>query len=752
MTDKEQLGRLQGQMDTLLQKQGLLHGEILRLKAELYSFQRTMGGEELSNVPVPPPVQNLPLTPPAPLVEPVAPVSSEKPETRFDWEQYVGGNLVNKIGIAVLLLGLGLFVKYAIDRGLFPPVVRVFSGYVAGLALVGTAFFLRKKFEAYSAVLFSGGMATLYFTSYIGSTFFQPPVIGLVLAFWLMGFLTAATIIVASKYEHQIIGLLGLVGAYAVPFLVNTGSENFTLFFSYVTFINVGILALSARRDWRAMIYTACMLTWLIFIVSLFSQYSKLSSSLTTWIFAIMNIVLFYGAILAWHWRRQTLLQAGAYAILTIQALIFYGIIMTLTKERFEGGYAGLATLLCAIPHFLAAYAVQHRFEDKQPFVIFAAIGAFFITISIPIEFEYEAILLLWMAEVLVLVFVARKIQSSVFEVMAYLLLFIVGLVLANYWRDTYYSSEPQISLSPLFNLAFLTNLLLLGGMFGLHFLHQKLPLRNEAQLRKEVPFLDILLSCLPAAMLYLIFFHEIYHAFELEASHPSGMLGQIGSVQIFRNLSLFVYTFGALALAAELNSRRWKSELLNGFVVWAGLLGILLFLATHLLAMDELRRIFITDKANSTAWFILIRYLCFGALGYLYFHIHKFLQNMEDIKPYRPQVPLLFHLLLLVILSSELVTVMLLIMGKPNSPLPYREGFSILWGLYSFLLIGLGFKQKTQTLRIAGMVLFAITLVKIFFFDLVNLPILSRTGLFLALGLLLLGASYMYQRFRERL
>ena len=229
-------------------------------------------------------------------------------------------------------------------------------------------------------------------------------------------------------------------------------------------------------------------------------------------------------------------------------------------------------------------------------------------------------------------------------------------------------------------------------------------------------------------------------------------MLGQIGSVQIFRNLSLFVYTFGALALAAEVNSQRWKSELLNGFVVWAGLLGILLFLATHLVAMDELRRIFITDKANSTAWFILIRFLCFGALGYLYFHIHKFLQNMEDIKPFRPQVPLLFHLLLLVILSSELVTVMLLIMGKPNSPLPYREGFSILWGLYSFLLIGLGFKQKTQTLRIAGMALFAITLVKIFFFDLVNLPILSRTGLFLALGLLLLGASYMYQRFRERL
>ncbi len=48
-------------------------------------------------------------------------------------------------------------------------------------------------------------------------------------------------------------------------------------------------------------------------------------------------------------------------------------------------------------------------------------------------------------------------------------------------------------------------------------------------------------------------------------------------------------------------------------------------------------------------------------------------------------------------------------------------------------------------------MVLFAVTLVKIFFFDLVNLSILSRTVLFLALGALLLGASYLYQRFKER-
>jgi uncharacterized membrane protein len=288
--------------------------------------------------------------------------------------------------------------------------------------------------------------------------------------------------------------------------------------------------------------------------------------------------------------------------------------------------------------------------------------------------------------------------------------------------------------------------MLLLAGMIGLYWLHRKYPLH------KELPALNVLFKALPALLLYLSFFHEIHHAFALEAQAPSGVLGQAESVYIFRNLCLFIYTFIALSLVAEINARRWKSSNLDAFVAWAGLACILLFLAAELPEMNELRRVFITDKTNSTALFILIRYLGYGALGYLFFHVYRHLKAMKSLAAYQPQLPLLFHLLLLVVLSSELVTVMLLMLSKPDSQLPYREGFSILWGLYSFLLIGLGFKQKTQTLRVAGMVLFAVTLVKIFFLDLVNLPILSRTGLFLALGVLLLGASYLYQRFRERI
>jgi uncharacterized membrane protein len=52
--------------------------------------------------------------------------------------------------------------------------------------------------------------------------------------------------------------------------------------------------------------------------------------------------------------------------------------------------------------------------------------------------------------------------------------------------------------------------------------------------------------------------------------------------------------------------------------------------------------------------------------------------------------------------------------------------------------------------LRIAGMLLFAVTLVKVFFMDLIDISTESRILLFVAIGILLLVTSYFYQRYRH--
>lgn len=53
-------------------------------------------------------------------------------------------NALSVIGIFTLVLGIGYFVKYAIDRNWIGESGRVTIGFVTGLALIGLGHWLRK--------------------------------------------------------------------------------------------------------------------------------------------------------------------------------------------------------------------------------------------------------------------------------------------------------------------------------------------------------------------------------------------------------------------------------------------------------------------------------------------------------------------------------------------------------------------------------------------------------------------------------
>jgi uncharacterized membrane protein len=71
------------------------------------------------------------------------------------------------------------------------------------------------------------------------------------------------------------------------------------------------------------------------------------------------------------------------------------------------------------------------------------------------------------------------------------------------------------------------------------------------------------------------------------------------------------------------------------------------------------------------------------------------------------------------------------------------------MWLLYSVVLMTFGIWRRMQSLRIAAIVLYGITILKIFLYDLSGLDTLYRIFSFMGLGLILLGSSYLYQRFK---
>jgi uncharacterized membrane protein len=78
------------------------------------------------------------------------------------------------------------------------------------------------------------------------------------------------------------------------------------------------------------------------------------------------------------------------------------------------------------------------------------------------------------------------------------------------------------------------------------------------------------------------------------------------------------------------------------------------------------------------------------------------------------------------------------------------KTALPILWGLCSFSFMWLGMKHKFKPLRIVSLVIFSITLVKLFLFDIRNIPVAGKIAAFFCLGVLLLVVSFMYQRLKK--
>ncbi|MCZ6913440.1 MAG: DUF2339 domain-containing protein, partial [Rickettsia endosymbiont of Ixodes persulcatus] len=130
---------------------------------------------------------------------------------KSDFEKFIGENLINKIGILILIIGVAIGAKYAIDHDMVSPLTRIVLGYGVAIGLMVFAIKLKAKYESFSAVLLSGAIAIMYFITYAAYDFYS--LIPQFLAFVLMVIFTSFTVVAAIKYNKQVIAHIGLVGA-----------------------------------------------------------------------------------------------------------------------------------------------------------------------------------------------------------------------------------------------------------------------------------------------------------------------------------------------------------------------------------------------------------------------------------------------------------------------------------------------------------------------------------------------------------
>ncbi len=76
----------------------------------------------------------------------------------------------------------------------------------------------------------------------------------------------------------------------------------------------------------------------------------------------------------------------------------------------------------------------------------------------------------------------------------------------------------------------------------------------------------------------------------------------------------------------------------------------------------------------------------------------------------------------------------------------------SVLWTLFSVVMMVKGFKKNSPRLRAVALVLFAITLAKVFMFDMSKVDTPYRILSFMILGVVMIGTSYLYYRFKDKI
>ena len=259
----------------------------------------------------------------------VAPTASQTPSQNSRLENFIGLRIIHLVGIVVLVIGLSIGVKYAIDKQFISEKARIIFAYLAGIILYLLSWRSKKKYQLFSAILFSGAMASLYFTTYAAFVYYG--FFSFAITFLLMAGLTIYTAFEALRYDRQEIGVLGMVGAYGIPFLISANAERADLFFSYVILINVGTVYLSFKKKWRIMGQMALLISWTLFVLWGFFRYGA-KDFWTGFILIGTFYFLFTVSALAYRLVRSELLTARDIQQITtnnsalyLSALIVFG-------------------------------------------------------------------------------------------------------------------------------------------------------------------------------------------------------------------------------------------------------------------------------------------------------------------------------------------------------------------------------------------------------------------------------------------
>lgn len=354
--------------------------------------------------PVPPP---LPRRPAAPARKPApAPVVESEPSVLARW--LFESSWITKIGITIVLIGLGAFMRLAIKEGWFDfPIQWRLAGIALGaLAALVLGWRKREEKRVFALNLQGGAIAVLMMVVFASYRMYQ--LIPASATFAMLLVLVAGCSVLAIRQNSLGLAVFGVIGGFAAPILTSTGSGNHVALFSFYAVLNLGILAMSWARGWRVLNTLGFLFTFVIGTLWGVTRYRP-EDFATTEPFLIV-FFLFYLVIpllpaLRGHDPSRRDHVEGPLVFGT--PLIAFALQSALLHD--DRTLLAISALVMAVIYLgLALYVWKHHQLARWK-AAYAGLALIFVTLVFPLAFTSGTTTVLWAIEGALLVWIGLK-------------------------------------------------------------------------------------------------------------------------------------------------------------------------------------------------------------------------------------------------------------------------------------------------------------------------------------------------------
>lgn len=662
-------------------------------------------------------------------------------ERNPDLEKFIGENLLSKIGIVIFVIGMGFLVKLGIDNNFITEGMRIMLGVIIGGGLIGLAHRLRKSFMAFSSVLIGGGLAVLYFT--IAIAFHEYQILSQTAAFIIMVAITAFGVLLSISYDKKELAILALIGGFGTPFFLSTGEGNVPVLFTYILILNIGMLTLVFFKKWNIINYLSFGFTIVLYVGVFTTKYwdNPDELRLTMFLFLTAIYLIFYGMALLFNIRKHEPFQYAEIGQIFTNTAIYFGFGLALVSDYREGILNGAFTAFVAVINFIIVFVLYKR-ENIDKNIIYLIIGLVltFVSLIAPIELNGNHITLFWAFEAVILLWLYTKSKIKLMEVAAMVinLLLLVSLVMD--WQQNYFPTGDYVQLPILFNRVFITTLIVLGSLAGSLTILKKF---SPTDIIASIPVKELkgLMQIAFLATLYFGILFELNYQF-IDAEFP------VSKSMILLGIYNFTYMSALMLFARKPQTPKWNNVLL-------GLSSVIMlsYITVYLNSVINARDLMLNQPEISSGYYL--HYILLGGFfflsGLVLRQINKQFSWASSIGKTALYV---FSILIVTVISAEVIHISIIYQFEPG----VYNGHSLrdamksvipaVWGVSALLLMVTGMRFKLKPLRIASLALFLITVVKLFVYDLKG----NTTGKivsFIALGVILLGVSFLYQKLK---